>query len=88
MPHAPYSPDLSPPDFWLFNGLKKHLRGRKFSSPEEIDREVFEYFDSIAKEEWRSVFNKWIHRMKRCIEVKGDYFEQLMAAIQKRDKRT
>jgi hypothetical protein len=59
------------------NGLKKHLRGRNFHSPEDIDQEVFEYFDSIAKEEWRLVFDQWIHRMKRCIEVKGDYFEQL-----------
>jgi len=32
VPHAPYSPDLAPSDFWLFPTLKDTLRGRTFSS--------------------------------------------------------
>ena len=27
LPHLPYSPDMAPPDFYLFPKLKSHLRG-------------------------------------------------------------
>ncbi len=30
--HPPYSPDLTPCDFWLFPSLKKALQGLQFSS--------------------------------------------------------
>jgi histone-lysine N-methyltransferase SETMAR len=33
--HPAYSPDLAPSDYCLFPSLKKHLKGRKFSSNEE-----------------------------------------------------
>jgi len=32
----PYSPDLAPSDYHLFPGLKKQLKGRHFSSDEEV----------------------------------------------------
>jgi len=34
--HLPYSPDLAPPDYRLFPGLKKQLKGRHFSSDAEV----------------------------------------------------
>ena len=33
--HSSYSPDLAPPDYHLFPGLKKQLKGRHFSSEAE-----------------------------------------------------
>ncbi|KAJ4426510.1 hypothetical protein ANN_27324 [Periplaneta americana] len=32
--HPPYSPDLSPPDYFLFPRLKSHLKGRRFNVEE------------------------------------------------------
>ncbi|KAJ4443895.1 hypothetical protein ANN_05682 [Periplaneta americana] len=32
--HPPYSPDLSPPDYFLFPRLKSHLKGRRFNAEE------------------------------------------------------
>ncbi len=74
LPHPPYSPDLSPCDFWLFKNLKKHLRGQKFASEEELDKAVLSFFDSISSQDWRQVYRKWEDRMDRCIRVLGDYF--------------
>jgi histone-lysine N-methyltransferase SETMAR len=76
MPHPPppYSPDIAPCDFWLFRKLKKHLRGRRFSSEEEIDQAVNGFFNSITPDEWRRVYDKWQERMKRVISARGDYF--------------
>ena len=34
--HPPYSSDLTPSDYHLFPGLKKQLKGRHFSSDEEV----------------------------------------------------
>ena len=39
-PQPPYSPDLAPCDFWLFPKLKRALRGNRFESIEEIERET------------------------------------------------
>ena len=36
LPHAPYSPDMSPLDFHLFPKLKESMRGWRFSSLEEL----------------------------------------------------
>ena len=36
LPHAPYSSHMSPPDFDLFPKLKEPIRGRRFSSLEEL----------------------------------------------------
>jgi len=40
LPHPPYSPDMSPPDFDLFPKLKKPLRGKRFRNNEEVSNEV------------------------------------------------
>ena len=38
LPHAPYSPDMSPPD--LFSKLKEPMHGHRFSSLEEVSAAV------------------------------------------------
>ncbi|KAF8795457.1 Histone-lysine N-methyltransferase SETMAR like protein [Argiope bruennichi] len=35
MSHCPYSPDLSPNDFFLFPYVKQKISGQRFSSPQE-----------------------------------------------------
>jgi hypothetical protein len=34
--HAPYPPDLTPSDFFLFSKLKFSLKGRRFQTIEEM----------------------------------------------------
>lgn len=73
--HPPYSPDLAMCDFWLFFKLKKHLRGRKFFTEEQIEEEILNFFNSIEKDEWRSAFDLWKMRLQKCIDAGGEYFE-------------
>ena len=42
VPHAPYSPDLAPSDFWLFP-TQDTLHGRTFSSPSTIATAIFQW---------------------------------------------
>jgi transposase len=50
LPHPPYSPDMSPPDFDLFPKLKKSLRGKRFRSIEEVSNEVTRVIRCINNE--------------------------------------
>ena len=56
LPHPPYSPDLAPCDFWLFPTVKDQLRGRGFSTNEELDGALFKVIDTIPKDVWKCVF--------------------------------
>ena len=67
--HPPYSPDLSPCDFWLFAKLKNHLSGKDFESRIEIGSAICRYLKSIPREEFKKTFRCWIQRLKQCIEV-------------------
>jgi hypothetical protein len=40
LPHAPYSPDTSPPDFDLFHKLKEPMRGHRSPSLEDVSAAV------------------------------------------------
>jgi histone-lysine N-methyltransferase SETMAR len=50
LPHPPYSPDVSPPEFDLFSELKKPLRGERFRSIEEVSKEVTRVIRRTKKE--------------------------------------
>jgi hypothetical protein len=40
LPHTPYSPDLAPSDFHLFEALKDAIHGKRFGSDDEVIEEV------------------------------------------------
>jgi Transposase. len=76
MTHCPYSPDLSPNDFFLFPNIKNKLRGKRFASPEEAVEAFNLCVSEVPRSEWRRCFEDWFHRMKKCIDLKGEYFEK------------
>ena len=51
--HPPYSPDLSPCDFWLFPRLKEMLAGHRFESRCGIGSAVYQCLQHIPKEDYR-----------------------------------
>ena len=52
--HPPYSPDLSPPDFFLFPRLKKMLSGntRKYTSRSSLGSAIYQCLQQIPKEDY------------------------------------
>ena len=75
-PQPPYSPDLAPCDFWLFPKLKRPLRGNRFESIEEIQRESARALKAIHTEDFSACFEDWKKRWQKCIWAGGgDYFE-------------
>ena len=50
LPHPPYSPDLAPRDYYLFEDLKRMFQGKRFYSNEEVITETNAYFkDKIQR---------------------------------------
>lgn len=74
--HPPYSPDLSPNDFFTFPKIKEKLRGQRFQSPEEAVEAYKTLILTTPTLEWNNCFNNWFERMEKCIEFGGIYFEK------------
>lgn len=64
----PYSPDLTPYDFWLFIKLKMPIRGLGFDKIEEGPEGYTEKDHSYCFEDWKK-------RLQKCILSDVDYFE-------------
>ena len=50
--HPPYSPDLSPCDFFLYPRLKKMLSGNKYTSKSSLDSVIYQCLQQIPKEDY------------------------------------
>lgn len=77
LPHPPYSPDLAPCDFFLFPFAKEKLRGTRFDNEDEACDAYLQILDEVPKEKWTQCFQMWFHRMERCIQSGGEYFEKM-----------
>ena len=75
VPHPPYSPDLTPCDFWLFHKLKENLRGSRYETIEEMKEAVTRVIDTLTQEDFQGAFQKLLERYNKCIAAGGDYFE-------------
>jgi histone-lysine N-methyltransferase SETMAR len=74
VPHPPYSPDLSPCDFWLFGMLKHKIEDRVFRTTEEIVATVRKVWSEVTLAELQSVFRNWIQRLEYVIDHGGEYY--------------
>lgn len=75
--HPPYSPDLAPCDFALFPFIKDKLKGRKFTSDEELLSAWDHECAVLPENKWIDIFDDWFLRMTKCINCDGNYFERL-----------
>jgi len=71
VPQLPYSPDLAPADFFLFPQLKSTLKGRRFDTFDEIQKNSTKELFAIPKE----AFQSWQKRWEQCVASEGNYFE-------------
>jgi transposase len=72
LPHPPYIPDLAPLDFHLFPKMKKHLRGQRFHSSEDVQNEVKEWLHAQDAFLFYEGLDKLIYRYDKCLNRLGD----------------
>ena len=71
VPHPPYSPDLTPCDFWLF----PKLRGCRYETIEEMKEAVTKVIDMLTQEDFDRAFQKFLEWYNKCIAAGRDYFK-------------
>jgi len=75
VPQPPYSPDISPWDFFLFPKLKFRLKGRHFVTVENIQKAVTDQLKAIPVSDYQRCYKEWEQRLWRCVASQGNYFE-------------
>lgn len=76
IPHPPYSPDLSPCDYWLNDYIKRNLTDQ--TNEKSLHTAVSKIVFNIPEKEYKKTFEKLIERMKLCIKNDGNYVEHLI----------
>ncbi|CAG8620886.1 15183_t:CDS:1 [Racocetra persica] len=77
MPHLPYSPDLTPCDFYLFPKIKNELAGRHFEQVENLAKAIKTITDNICMDEYNRCFKNLQTWLKTCIEFNEEFFERM-----------
>jgi hypothetical protein len=75
IPHPPYSPHLTPCDFFLVPKMKFKLKGCRFDTSEEIQAESQRVLDTLTEKDFQEAFQKWRRRWDRCLHAGWNYFE-------------
>ncbi len=75
MRHPPYSPDLSPCDFFLFPLMKKKMQGIEYRTIENMKQAVLDTLATVTQQQWTYCFDQWIARCEKCLLFEGRYFE-------------
>jgi hypothetical protein len=76
MLHPPYSPEVRPCDFWLFEMLRQILNDRKFSSSDEIEDAIAQVWNGLTFDDVQSFFRDWIRRFTWVAENDGEYMNE------------
>ena len=69
--HRPYSPDLTPYDFWLF----PKLRDCRYETIEEMKEAVTKVIDTLRQEDFHGALQKLLEQYNKCIAAGGAYFK-------------
>ncbi|PNF15540.1 hypothetical protein B7P43_G16477 [Cryptotermes secundus] len=66
----PYSPDLTPSDFWLFLTLKMGIKGTCFATREDIKLNATAELRKIPKEAFHRCFQQWQNQWSKCVHAR------------------
>ncbi|UYV74571.1 hypothetical protein LAZ67_12000174 [Cordylochernes scorpioides] len=76
LPQPPYSPEMSPPDFFLFPKVKRCLKGNRFDDFPNIQRAVTKALTGITPTDYSGAYEAWKTRWQRCVDAQGEFFEE------------
>ena len=69
--HPPYSPDLTPCEFWLYT----KLTGCRYETFEEMKEAVTKVIDTLTQDDFQRAFQKLLERYNKCTAAGGDSLE-------------
>jgi hypothetical protein len=72
VPQPPYSPDLTPCDFFLFGYLKQHLEEKHFTREDQVIAAVRDVQDRIPIPTFQNMMDDWQYRLRRYTQLGGE----------------
>ena len=72
----PYSPDLTPTDYYLFQNLKSHLRGMRFRDDDKLKAAIEAWFQDQNDDFYFKGIDCLKEKWAKCTEVKRGYIEK------------
>lgn len=73
--HPPYSPDLSPCDYWIFPIVKDKIKGHRFENIQDVETATKRELNALPKADFARCFNNLAARYQKCLDAGGSYFE-------------
>ena len=73
--HSAYSPDLSPPDYFLFSKPKLQLKASRFDKIKGMQKAVTDQLKKISAEDFSNAIKKLETLANLCMTSNGSYFE-------------
>ena len=68
-----YSPDIAPSDFWLFGFIEEKRKGTVVPDEAQLIIQTRQILKKIDKSILGAVYQEWIKRLHKVIELNGDY---------------
>ena len=75
---AAHSPDLSPPDFFLWGYLKGRVYAERPRTINELKEASREEMRAIPRSVCKDVMNNFVLRLKKCTELNGGHLEHML----------
>jgi len=80
--HPAYSLHLAPRGFFLFQKIKKILKGRQFYDIDDIRSNTTAALKAIPQNQFQNCFEGWTRHWHQCITSQVEYFEGDHSGIQ------
>ena len=75
LPHPPYSPDITPSDYYLFRSMAHGLADQQFRSYEDIEKWLDSWIASKCKHFYRNAIRALPERWAKVVANDVQYFE-------------
>ena len=74
----PRSPDLTPPDFYLWGAMKNKIYCNNPRTINELKETITDYIQKVDNTVLKEVFRNMMTRATRCTEAGGGHFQHLL----------
>jgi hypothetical protein len=74
---APRSPELTPPDFYLWGSAKSAVYCDRPRTLNELKTAITAYVRNISQADLQKLLANKIKRVQACIDARGHHFQQL-----------
>jgi len=74
----PRSPDLSPPDFFLWGTLKRKAYANKPRTIQVLENNIRCEIAAISEDIWQATFTNMKRRVQLCLDSGGEHFQHLL----------